>query len=291
MKLKQIIYPIFFIALISSSSSKIVTEIFLDKDNYLEAEPIIFTIKFANNDPIIDSVNIDFISQYCSYIRINCETQKRKIFTNFLISDNFGIAYQKFLPKQQVVWVRDLSNTYGDVELKYSLNGRSLYLSEGRYSIKYEIDSLLSNELVFNIEKPNGRDFEAFEKLIRAYQINDGKPWTMDSILLKRDIYYDVAVNYPESVYFKEAVFRYNEETEYLHVDKLDIELDKQFLEKYPETYFTVTILKTLSTGIYKFEGGEIPVNDYLNYIQSKYPNMGISRVAKQILEEKTYLN
>ena len=291
MKLKQIISVIILITIVNITYAEITTEISLNKSEYLEAEPIIFTIKFENNSALIDSVNIDFIEQYNNFIKIKCDKEK-EFFGNFGIGDHFGgIIYQKFSPKQQVVRVRDLSNTFGDVRLKYSLNGRRLYLSEGRYVVKYENGAFSSNELVFNVKRPLGTDLEAFEKLIRAYQINDGKPWTMDSILLKRDIYYEVAVNYPESVYFDEAVYRYNEETEYLHVDSLDIKMDKEYLEKFPDSFFMFTILKTLSTGIYKFEGGEIPVNEYLNYIQSKYPNLGISALAKQILEEKTYLN
>jgi len=285
-----------FLTIFNFCFSQIETEIYLNKYEFLEAEPIIFTIKFKNNSSQQDTTSIDFIESYDNYIKVSSENNV-KILYRLFVGDRIGGPLPIiFSPNQETLKMCNLLDHFGTVKYKYHLNGAWLYFAEGKYSIKYEIiyyglNVNASNEISFVVNKPQGIDTEACQKLMRAYEINDGNPWIMDSILLKRELYYEVAKNYPESTYLEEAIFRYNQETWYLEVDNLDFDLDKYFIEKFPDSYFMSTVLYTLSKGIYKFEGGEQAVFKYFKYIIENFSNFRACIEAKWVLENKIYLN
>lgn len=202
-------------------------------------------------------------------------------------------------PYQEIIKVCNILDHYGNTEIKYNYYSRELYLNEGTYTIKYEFrdNEKNSNELTLVVNKPRNKDLEAFQKLIRAYQINDGMPWIInnvlgiwDSIYLKRDIFCDVATNYLESNYNELAIYRYNKEIGLIGIDSLIIDIDKYFVEKFPESYFMTTVLTTLCKALYKFTGGEDAVIDYLTYIIQNFSNFGVSNIAKVCLQTKNYL-
>ncbi|MCC7158002.1 MAG: hypothetical protein IT281_00525, partial [Ignavibacteria bacterium] len=125
---------------------------------------------------------------------------------------------------------------------------------------------------------------------VEAYQIKDISFISIDSILLKRDLYFEIAENNENSVYWEEAVYRYNEESKWLKVDSVDIGVNKKFIEKYPNSYFLPLVFKKLCKAIYLYGGGESEVEEYLNYLMFKHQNCNIYTMALEEKTTKTYL-
>jgi hypothetical protein len=120
MNLKKIIHVIILLIAVEIVYSEITTEIYLNKSEYLEAEPIIFTIKFKNNSNSLDSIEMSSVDEYVSYI-IFQSVEKKEMHYNYMTSDRIGgPLYLKFLPEQEIFKVSDLSNKVGNIKLKYS---------------------------------------------------------------------------------------------------------------------------------------------------------------------------
>lgn len=272
--------------------AEIKVEISLDKYEFLEAEPIIYRIIFTNKSNSVDSINYYAIDENFNQIEFS-SIDSRKILIGGWTSDFIGGSpYRRIESNQKLERIGNLLEFRGDKKLKHGLYGAEMYLSEGVYKIKYSYNKQFeSNEITINIIKPQKKEIEVFNKLLRAYQINDGNPWIMDSILLKKEIYYDIVVNNPESIYWEEAVNRYNEESNWLKLDYTDIYVNKEFVQRFPNSLFLRDVLINLCQAIYLYEGGTPAVSFYLNYLIENYQNYSVSAIAKEQLEKKEYLN
>ncbi len=272
------------------SFAEIEIKISVDKNEYLEAEPIICNLSFINNSDFPDSIDHDKLGLY--YIKIQSPENKKIIYAGS-IGDYIGsIRYRKIDPHGLTGSTFNLLNFFVEKIVTLNINSAPGYLSSGSYTIKYSYaNKLTSNEIKININKPIDSELLVFEKLIKAYQINDGKPWIMDSILLKKDSYYDIVVNHPESVYWEEAVYRYNQECNWLKFDYTDIYVNKEFVKRFPNSINIRHILINLCQSIYLYEGGEPAVNFYLEYLIENYRKYDVSVFAKEQQIKKEYLN
>lgn len=266
------------------SFSEIVVEISTDKNRYLEAEPIFFTVLYINKSDHTDSLSYEQLGLW------NIQTSNsdnKKMFFQGDIPGYLQMKYKKFKPGDTLGVFTNFLNYWRTQRLNTKLLGASGYLSKGNYSIKY----LNSNIINLQINEPIADERIVFNKLIRAYQINDGNPWIMDSILHKKDTYYDIVLNHTQSIYWEEAVYRYNEESNWLKLDYTDIYVNKEFVKRFPDSYFMRHILINLCQAIYHYEGGESAVNAYLQYLIENYENYAVSSHAKEQLIKKEYLN
>jgi hypothetical protein len=290
--IKRILYIYFASILFAALSyAEIKVEISMDKYEFLEAEPIFLKVNFFNNSNSIDSINYYPIEEFYNYMEVNGINEK-KIFKGGIIVDFLRTPYTLINPHQNIYRIFNLLEYRGDVKLKYSLHGRGFYLSNGKYTLNYSFNKeFKSNEIKFTVKTPEGNELNIFNKLIRAYEINDGRPWTLDSIILKKDTYYDIVVNNPESIYWEEAVFRYNEECKWLKQVNTDTNTNKEFIKRFPNSFFMKDVLISLCKSMYHSEEGEPAVILFLNYLMENYPNYSVSALAKEQLVKKEYLN
>jgi hypothetical protein len=276
-----------------TSFAEIKVEISINKNEFLEAEPIFCSLKFINNSDFIDSIDYDLLGLY--YLEIlSPENKKMNYFGGIngkIVLKGEWIPLKKIEPRKEIVNSFNLLHYWGDILLNPRLNGAPGYLSSGSYTLRYNYDNrFYSSEINFKVNKPENDELNVFRKLIKAYQINDGKPWTMDSILLKKDTYYEIVINHPQSIYWEEAVYRYNEECNWLKLDYTDIYANKEFVRRFPYSFYIRHILINLCQAIYLYEGGEPAVNFYLQNLIENYKNYSVSEHAKEQLSKKEYL-
>ena len=279
---------------ISSSYADVSVEISLDKHEFLEAEPIFYHIKFINNSNSIDSINYFALNEYYNQLVVS-GTAGKEIFRGgrIMTSDFYGkIPVINIGANDTIERSQNLLDVAGNIKLRYVLHGAEMYLSQGIYKLKYSYGNQYeSNELIINIQKAQDKEEEVFRKLLKGYMIDDGKPWRMDSILFKKDTYYEIALNYPESIYWEEAVYRYNEESNYLKLDYKDINVNKEFVKRYPDSYIIRNILINVCQAIYYYGGGKPAVDFYLSYLIENFQNYRVFDCAKEQMEKKEYLN
>lgn len=281
----------FLISYISNIHAEIEVRISTDKSEYLEAEPILCTLSFINNSDLPDSIDYDkFFGLY--YIKVH-DQKKKKHQYNGVHGDWIGGArYRLIKPNDTISDSFILSELFAKTILSYSINSAPGYLTCGAYTIQYNYsNNLLSNEIVINIIEPTGIEKIVFDKLVAAYLINDMNHGHIDSIFIKQKHYYEIARIYPESVYWQEAVFRYNQVSRWLNLAYTDISINKEFIERFPNSIYVKHILINLCQAIYHYEGGESVVIIYLQNLIKNYPKSNVSMLAKELMLKKEYLN
>jgi hypothetical protein len=284
---------ILFFVLISNFSyiqAEIVVRISADKSEYLEVEPIICTLSFINNSEFSDSIDYDKLGLY--YIKVY-DHEKKKLQYNGGHGDWIGGArYRLIKPNDTISDSFILSELFANTILSYSINSAPGYLTSGAYTIQYNYSNiLLSNEIIINIIEPTGIEKIVFDKLVTAYLINDMNHSHIDSIFIKQKFYYEIARSYPESIYWEEAVFRYNQVSRWLNLAYTDISINKEFIERFPNSIYVKHILNNLCRAIYHYEGGDSVVIIYLQKLIENYPKSNVSRAAKDQMLKKGYLN
>lgn len=291
--MSKLILILFFVQVsyFSSIQAEIVVRISTDKSEYLEAEPIICTLSFINNSEFSDSIDYDKIFGLY-YIKVH-DQKKKKLQYNGGHGDWIGGArYRLIKPNDTVSNSFILSELFANTILSKSINSAPGYLTSGAYSIQYNYsNSLLSNEIIINIIEPTGIEKIVFDKLVTAYFIYDMNHSDTDSIFIKQKYYYDIARNYPESVYWQEAVFRYNQVSKWLNLAYTDISVNKEFIIRFPNSIYVKHILINLCQAIYHYEGGESVVIIYLQNLIENYPKSNVSLHAKELMLKKEYLN
>ena len=276
--------------LICTTHAEITVKISVDKNEFLEGEPIFCNIRFINNSDNLDSLTLDQLELYS--IQIKSAQNKKMYFFGGIGCWLNDIPYKKIEPNQEISYAFNLLSYWGNTKLIRGLHGAAGYLSADNYILKYNYENkLFSNDINLKIIKPIGNEDIVFNTLLKAYQINDGNPWIMDSILLKKNTYYKVVLNHPQSIYWEEAVYRYNEESNWLKLDYTDINVNKEFVKRFPNSYFMRHILINLCQAMYLYEGGLPAVEAYLGYLIENYENYAVSQAAKEQLLKKEYLN
>ncbi len=284
-------FPAILIALLlftSISFSEIEVKISVNKNEFLEAEPIICALSFVNNSDAVDSISFDELDFF--HIKIQINENKELIYIGSSGDYIGSIRYIKLGPFSQRIEKFNLLRYYIDKIVTLSINSAPGYLSAGSYSMKYNFKSkLTSNECSFVVNQPSGSDAIEFQKLMQAYRIIDGRPETIDSSYVKKDLYYDIAKNYPESAYWEEAVFRYNSITDFLSLSYADTNVNMEFIKRYPNSYFAKVVILNLWKSIFLYEGGETAVESNMKYVIENFENSIISEIAKEQQSKKDY--
>lgn len=281
---------IFILFLSSDIFSEIEVRISTDKTEYLEAEPIVCTLTFYNNSENIDSIDVDKLGIY--YIKITSKHSDKVQYTGG-IGDWIGPAkYVKIKSYGSIDDVFILNHIFVNTILNFWFNSAPGYLAADSYSVQYSFNEKFISKIInINILRAEGKELVVFNDLIEANKIISRYRSDIDSLYIKQKKYYDLALNNKESVYWEEAVFRYNEMCNWLKLAYSDIDLNREFIENSPNSFYIKTILINLCQAIYEYEGGEEAVNKNLISLMEKYPNSHVFSEAKHQLKQKDYLN
>jgi hypothetical protein len=263
---------------------QITLEISLNKDEYVEGEPIWLTAKFKNVGNKVDSL-ADFDDDYVIYHNLKIDSDSSLPVRYYgVIEDKAFPVYTKLKPGE----VYDISVDVRQFWMnKYlGVNLFSGYILEGKYSVRsFYISAwsedwieLISNEIPFRVVKPSKITSEAFDSLIDIFKPNID--WAKQ---LNR--YY---VMHPKSVYAEEAFYYY---TVMRILDNNKNKIDSTFLnecydffENYPCSYYKCEVLKR-SEWAYRIIKGRNQKNflSYLECMKSKYPDL--TGCADKIIE------
>ncbi|MEO8513296.1 MAG: hypothetical protein ABI543_07040 [Ignavibacteria bacterium] len=285
--IRIILISLFFLS--GYSYSEIEIKISVDKNEYLEGENIICNLSFINNSDSPDSLDYDKFGLY--YIKIKSPENKEIQYTGGFGCWVGSVGYRKIKPHDSTGSTFILNNLFVDKVVSLSVNSAPGFLTNGFYVVKYNYgERLTSNEIMININQPTGLDGLVFEKLITAYKINDMKHGTVDSIFVKKENYYEIALGYTESIYWEEAVYRYNQECNWLNLAYTDINVNKAFIKRFPNSIYVSHILINLCQSIYHYQGGEQAVTLCLDDLIENYKNYDVSVYAKEQLLKKDYL-
>jgi hypothetical protein len=287
--MKAVLAILIIFSILETSHSEIEVKISVDKNIYLEAEPIICTLSFINISEVVDSIGFDELEY--NHIKFQTFGDKKIIYIGSF-GDYIGSArFLKLAPHTSRVEKFNVLNFYIDTIVTPSINSAPGYLSAGQYKMNYNFYNRLNSiECNFIVNQPSGIDSLVFQKLMRAYQIVDGQRGTIDSSYLKRDFYYEIAKNYPESVYWGEAVYRYNIVSNFLNLIYTDTDINLEFINRFPNSYLVKPILLNLWRSIYLYEGGESAVESNMKYILENFENSIIFEVVKEQQINKDYL-
>lgn len=284
-------FIILFLFFANNGKAEFKVKLSLDKDKFLEGESIFCHVSFVNNSQNSDSLIYEAINEDFNQMELK-KSDGSKIVINGFISDFVGrVPYVKFSPHQVHEDILNLLKYRGNVILKHATLGMRMYLSKGDYTLNYKYNTLVSNEISFTVSEPQDMERYVLNRLIEAYEIPDINFRTADSIILKKDIYYDIVLNHPESIYWEEAVYRYNEESNWLKLDYTDIHINKEFVKRFPNSYFIRHVLINLCQAMYLYEGGLAAVEAYLGQLIENFENYAVSGAAKEQLLKKEYLN
>lgn len=284
-------YYLIILTLIFPSVSFSAIEILIsfDKAEYLEGEPILFNFSIFNNSDKLDSVNYEMLELFnikvfdsenneCTYV---CGT-----------GDRIGNLFVKIEPYKSAGHSINLIACFVNEFFPPCVSSSPGYLRHSIYSIQYKYyNKFISNEIKVSILEPANNEKVVFEKLKSAYRINDVRYTDFDSLYIKQKIFYQIALNFPESIYWNESVYKYNLISSILNLSYTDITLNKDYINKYPESTHNLIILKNLCKSVYYYDGGQAEVTKYLENLIKNNPETYISSIAKNMLKEKTYLN
>jgi len=280
-----------------SKNSNLEISLKSNKNEYFQMEPIWVTVQIKNVGSDIDSV--DLIGSI-------------DLLPNFIISNAGGLqlSYHYFVvshgaqhliklqPNEQTSFDMELSIGYGDISVseKYHLLS---YFSEDKYNAKIKFynylnhESAISNDIEFTVKAPTGVEFDNFNNLVNTVKKYDitSPDWKSYIKELK-----DFFTNNQSSIYSEEMYFNYIYQSVMQQKDRnifnlKFIEECKAFFDKYPNSFYSENILKSLLPPyIRMLKISKQSFYDFLNELINKYPNTKVQTAASKLYNDKKFI-
>ena len=260
------------------------SEISLNKDKYLEGEPVWITMKVKNIGVAKDSIawlNEEYVTK--SFDLIGQDGKKKK---NYFGEDGYlRMSYTVFESGEEFNFEIELQQNYGD---QYS--GRNFSpqycFKPGLYSVQNNFKGLLkSNVLTFIVEKPEGPELEALNTLHKIYQLPDrNNVQILDKEKAYKEFWKKYKVNtYTELSFYNYSVLAFYSEWE---SDTSKVEKSKSFIEKYPNSFYLpyfILLGKEASGRLYDGKTSEI---EFLKEIMQNYPDTRAYKEAEKQIKK-----
>jgi hypothetical protein len=250
---------------------------------FLECQPIHLILKIKNLRMVKDSIEIIREED-----NILLKDSTGKNLSPGVFVEYFGNPHSYFGPGQEKTSDYELNFEFANKPLisetkesgeKYQ---RFFYISSGKYSVVVKKRKIVSNELSFEVIKPEEQDLKELNELGIAYTKRDAR-YQIDKL-------YDFLIKFPDSKYYEQALTDYQSllrvsgftSDDYIN---LIIVADKWF-KKDTESEFAKGSIKTLGSA-YKTEFTEAKkkIKEYLNKIVTDYPGTIISRWSAEYIK------
>lgn len=268
---------------IDNVSSQLKKEFSLNKNEYYVAESIFYHIKVTNESEFTDSVSSSAFDGVYNCLGLEAD-DKREILQN----SSTGFAFKKIKPGEVFEAYGNVLDFLGDKFVNTGGYGGGYYLNEGTFKLTH----CLLRDKFFDIKviKPAGSELEVLNKLLSAFNIKDLKIGSSDTLYLKMHALHQIALEHPQSLYWEKIVYEYNKECDWLRIFDTDIDLNKDFISRYPNSFYMELVLLNLSKSIFNFQGGEPAIVEYLNHLIAKNPGSLAEKEAKKLLKSNDYL-
>lgn len=264
----------------------------LEKNEYLQGENIYLNLKIKNLSSNKDSLPYAGELSMTERIKIKGKNHSR-FYYHGVIVDYFNIPYTYFLPNEEKTYEIELQWCYGDT-IAEKITDYAAYFSADNYElyIEYlnEVDTKMpqikSNTVYFNVSKPTGIELEAFNELIKIYQIQPSNQ-QVPRLKEKIDAYVNFIDKYPKCVYTERA-FSHSLSARKDGRYKFDETLISQallFMENFPNSRMVYPLLFNIS-GIMKAKNNDEEIKKFLLDIKSKYPNTRIDESVDRVINE-----
>lgn len=278
--------------LVFSQSPHISINISLDKNEYLELEPVWLTVKFKNESKKIDSLNIldplDVLDKL-----IITDTNGIRIQYHFLLVE-FLNRPPKIKAQEELTYEIEVLIGFGNVMLFNALNTINSYLSAGKYKIQSQYNTkeglVKSNIVECFVKVPEDVRAEEFNKLIEILKAHGKKStdyfdWIEEiRAFMSQDIY---------SGYYQQAFFNYMytfiyERTDF---DSVFVSDCNSFFEKYPNSFYCKEVLRLCLRSLTKLNTGSVnSLELYLYGLMKKNPGTKLEKYAESYLKNKEYI-
>jgi hypothetical protein len=277
---------------LQTDNSNFSISISLDKQDFLQGENIWLTVKIKN-----ESGKIDSLPQLDKYVLMEGISIKNLSRGAVLLQyhgamvDYSGIRYEVFQPNEEKVFEYELQHIYGDNFPKGS-HDYSHYFSAGNYELsqsfsyqKYVNPALISNKVLFNVKEPTGIEKEAFNELIKIYQIplGDVKPKSKN----QTDAYITFMKIFPNSVYLERAMdySLINRDIEGYKFDETFIADGLEYIDRNPDSRICSAIIH-YTIRLMKSTKAENEIIEFLKDLSKKYPNTRTKTYIDQHISE-----
>jgi hypothetical protein len=276
-------------------ANNIVVKLSVNKNVYLEGEPIFLTIEFKNYGLLTDSINYYTVYENCSNIQLMGPAGEIKLVNEAYVEfsevpmytisagDKLGLTMEllaNFIPK----W--SLPKNVPDIGC----------IPAGDYRLSFDCFEKCASfdTLAFTIKPAGGPEREAFEILMRANRmiiplrvesISD-----RDTLIAIKDKYVKILEEFPESVYWERACFGFNSCLRYYGVVEKAMYFDSVFVSKYPNSiYVEKGVMKYLCRTIDFFRNDKEAVHKYLDWVIKTMPGTLASKTAENYRKKDNY--
>ncbi len=269
-----------------SNNFKVTIE--LNKYTYIEAEPMVLTIRFKNNSNLTDSISIYDFEEIESRLGVeNEKNEQPKI--RFLHAEYLRPQFVKFNSNEEKIVRFELQNRMGYVVLEQTLYGRLFVINKGRYKIIYGSPrNLISNQLTFEVLENENKTL--YNKFITTMEMDERYGhFNLDLIGKKALAFKEIFDNYPESPYSDESYYRY-----FLCYANVEPNFDfvkghMEFTYKYPNSYYLDKILWYVASKTYSINKNDYDVETIFNKIKNDLPNTYAQELSQTILLKQDY--
>ncbi|MBZ0204650.1 MAG: hypothetical protein K8I03_16685 [Ignavibacteria bacterium] len=287
--------PQFAGSTVSISKSNLIYNISLNKDKFVEAEPILISLKVQNNGPNLDSVSyFDFEEFHNNLVVTNSEDiagLKKSLFTYF-----GKVPYTLIKPNSGISITFELQEFFGYKMLPHSFYSKETFFSEGEYSVQLVKNGINSNKIKFIVEKPTDNESVIFNKLINIYNMievdmkaPEGKRYQEKVIQAKYDSVKTLVNNLNKNAYTEEIFQIYNKMSASFGLKDEIIDRNLWFIRNYPDSYFLKDIIYNTTRALFYIRDGDVSVKSVLNGIIQEFPNSKAANISQEFLTNENY--
>jgi hypothetical protein len=273
-------------------------ELSVQKNTFIEAEPIIIRVSALNIGNKRDSVK--------KYFRIST-TDKDLILKgkNSGIADRKGIMttahfpYVILNPGDTISYEFDLLSKFGStIIVSDSVPAEYDYylLEADKYNLKYSYgyDNLnaFHSNIDFEIKKPDGIDSIICFELMNFYKmrvLNYNNTHKIYTPIEKYNYILDLIIKYPPNTYTEKFYDLYNAWRAVLGVKDSLIEKNLWFIKNYPNSYYIDWIVYHTLNVAYKFNSGESSSEEIIDFIINEVPNTRAANLANEYRMSKNF--
>jgi len=268
----------------SSKNDNFTFTISMANNVFLECQPIRVILKIKNLSMAKDSIGDIFVDRD---IMLKDVMSGEKINPNFA-AEYFGVPYLYFEPGEEKTLDFEIKQAFSSVPLVNGTNKYGakyydcLYIPTGKYSVFIGKWGIISNQLYFEVVKPEGQDLSELNEVGNAL-IKSDERYRIDNL-------YDFLIKYPDSKYYELALFNYTAtmlKNAYMLNDWLNlIAVADKWFEKDTESEFAKGLIRSLgSVSKTSFKEAKKKIIEYLNKIVTDHPGTIISRWSVEYLK------